>query len=313
MAFSAASRDEIRLISSLSVGLKFSIVVPVRNCEGTIERAISSILSQGWPDLELILVDGASDDRTVEIASRQRKHFTHFISEKDRGQTHAINKGFSLATGDVVNWLCGDDEFAKGALQRVAQIVGADGDFNMVIGGSCRFYGAVKQEVYLPRSDALDRIGYFNGIEQPACFWSGALHRKAGELNEMFHYAMDWDWWNRLKIAGARAAILPEVLANYYFSESNKTSSSPKGNLEESYEIIRQYGPLGGRLADIYMYLLERYDLAGCYDQPPVAPKDVMKEFWSDLSELKDIFGEEIIYSYNWNWISKQLRGKQWF
>jgi glycosyltransferase involved in cell wall biosynthesis len=292
--------------------MRFSIVMPVLNCESTIERAIASILAQDWPDLDFILMDGGSCDQTMEIAARYRSHFSHFISAKDGGQTHAINKGFALATGEALNWLCGDDEYRPGTFRRVADAFAANPGTNLVIGASCRRFSPTRMEVCSPSPDALARIELQNGIDQPACFWLAALHRRAGMLDESLRFGMDWDWWNKLKAAGASPVILPDVLADYHFHEESKTSSNPQGNLDEAYFIIKRHGPFGGALADIFMYLFEHYDLKGCYDQPATASQELMQKFWRELGVLTSIFGEKIIYSYNWNWISRQFRGLPW-
>lgn len=294
---------------------RFSLVVPSFNSAATIARTLRSLQSQNYPNLELIFVDGASRDGTLDRAEPFRPLFQHWISEPDNGQIHALNKGFRLATGDIFGWLCADDELAPGALHAAASLFAAHPDADMITGGCRRKFSdgsEVKTEPE-PGGRVLERIGYFNGIEQPSTFWKAPLHRRAGELDEHLSLAFDWAWWNRLKQAGARLVTTPEVLSHYYFSEANKTSSGGMRVARQMYWVIKHFGPLRGYLADIYMFLFRRFDLHGCYDNPQTAPPLRRWCFNRTLKLLLKLFGKELIYSYNWNWASKQERGLCWY
>lgn len=286
-----------------------SIVMPVFDCQNTLERALLSIKRQNYPRLEVIFMDGKSRDKTMQVAGRHKALFKHIISEPDNGQTDALNKGFRLATGDVFCWLNGDDAFKDGALQHVAELFDANQDKNMVIGTSQRIYADGSKEVIAVGKNVLDMIGYRNGIDQPSCFWRADLHRKAGELDESYDFSMDWDWWNRLKKTAGDPVVTDKILSVYYFSDDNKTASQPEGNVREMYKVIKLYGPQNGELADAYLKLYEEFDLKGCYDNPPSAPMEVMEEWWKTLDELYKKFGKGPINAYNWNWCSKQVRG----
>jgi len=291
---------------------KISIVLPVFNSEETIGRALDSILAQDYPALDLILMDGGSRDGTMAVAERYRSHFAHLVSEPDRGQTHALNKGFRLARGDVFGWLCGDDALQPGALHHVAGLLAANPDANMVIGTSRRIYANGDEQVLPLRPDLIERIGFHNGIDQPSAFWSAALHRQAGELDETMDIGMDWDWWCRLKAAGAKAVLTDRELSVYHFPEDSKTSSDPEGNVAAMYRVIKTYGPLNGRLADIYLHLYRNFDLKGCYDTPPTAPKLLQLRWVATLLWLYARYGREPIVSYNWTWCARQARGLLW-
>jgi len=290
-----------------------SIVIPTFNAALTLERAIQSLLIQNYPHLELILMDGASQDETMAIAQQYTAHFKHMISEPDKGQANALNKGFRLATGEIWGWLCADDELVPGALAHVAELFTQNPDITIVTGGCYRMFwdGTVIETT--PSPGVMKRIAYQDGIEQPSTFWLASLHKAVGELDESYHFAFDWDWWNQLHQRGAKLKITPVMLSRYYFSETNKTSNGGTALVKELYRVIKRFGPLKGFLADIYMGLYYFFDLPGCYDQPPLCSKRRKKIHQQVLKQLVKWFGKEIIYGYNWNFASKQQRGLCWF
>jgi glycosyltransferase involved in cell wall biosynthesis len=289
-----------------------SIVVPNYNSGATLERAIQSLIAQDWPDLELIFVDGASTDDSLQVARRHAGRFAHLVSEPDRGQAHALNKGFRLAKGEILGWLCGDDELAPGAVRHVAEVFASRPEIDLYIGGCRRHYPDGTTVVTVPRPDVLDRISYHDGIEQPSTFWRASLARKAGELDESFRYAFDWDLWNRFARVGARHALTDHVLSDYYFSTTNKTSTGAGALVGEMYRVIRRYGPLRGRLADVYR-LLYHFDLAGCYDRPVSCGRVRWRVYALLIAVLRACLGKELVYSYNWCFASKQQRGLVWW
>jgi glycosyltransferase involved in cell wall biosynthesis len=106
--------------------MKISVVTPSFNQGAYLEATLRSLLSQGYPDLELIVIDGGSTDQSVEIIRRYAPSLSHWESEKDRGQSHALNKGFAHAHGDIWSWLNSDDLLEPGVLQRVADVLAED-------------------------------------------------------------------------------------------------------------------------------------------------------------------------------------------
>lgn len=292
---------------------KISIVIPTFNAAITLERAIKSLVNQNYPNLELILMDGGSSDETTDIAERYKSYFTHIISEPDRGQANALNKGFKLATGELFGWLCADDELAPDALFHFVELFQTNPDVNLVTGGCRRLFSDGTEIVTEPNPLVMERISYQNGIEQPSTMWRATIHKAAGELDESYHFAFDWEWWNRLKLVGAKVALTNHIMSHYYFSETNKTSAGGNALVAEMYRVIKQYGPIKGYLADIYKLLYNHFDLYGCYDNP-ISASRWRQYVWSlSLKILVKLFGQECIYCYNWSFASKQERDLCWF
>jgi glycosyltransferase involved in cell wall biosynthesis len=294
--------------------LKISIVTACLNAEQTIERTLQSIEQQGCPNLELIVVDGLSTDRTMEIVRQYGHVVSQTICEKDRGIAEAINKGFRLATGDIFCYLNADDCFAPGALHRIAEEFLAHPETDIITGGCQRVFadGSILVTQVPEHFERL--MALRNGIEQPSTFWRASIHRKAGKLDESYSLAFDWEWWNRLHSTSAKFRVIKDVLSVYYFTDDNLTSKAGMRVINEMYRVTKTYGPYRGYLADVYRVLFRLFDMKGYYDQPFVQLGLARKYFFGGtLSVLYAIFGREAINAYNWNWASKQIRGITWY
>jgi glycosyltransferase involved in cell wall biosynthesis len=293
---------------------KISVVTACLDAEKTIERTLQSIEVQGYSNLELIVVDGLSRDRTPEIIRQYGHIVSQFISEKDRGVANAINKGFRLATGDLLCYLNADDCFAPGALHRVAEEFLAHPEIDVITGG-CRRVFADGSTVVTRVPEHFERLmALRDDIEQPSTFWRAFIHHKAGELDESYSFAFDWEWWNRFISCGARFMAIEDELSVYYFTDDNLTSKAGMRVINEMHRITKKYGPWRGYLADVYCVLFRLFDMHGYYDQPfnKLSPMRCFL-FGATLSILYAVFGREAINSYNWNWASKQIRGITWY
>ena len=294
--------------------LKISVVMPSLNAAATIERAIDSILCQQYSPLEFIVVDGDSSDGTLDLLSQYRSHISHLIVGKDKNVADALNKGFRLATGDIYCYLNADDALMPGAFDRIASLFFKAADTDVVTGGCLRVFADGSTRQTCPPDDVADLLALKNLVEQPSTFWRGDLHRKVGEFDDSFTLAFDWEWWNRLKAHSARYVTIPDILSVYYFSATNLTSNGGELVIAEMYRVIKQYGPLYGYAADIYRFLYYCFDLRGYYDSHWSQLPLLRKMFFSIVQiMLIAVFGRRIIYSYNWNWASKQVRGMIWY
>ena len=181
---------------------RISVVTPSYNQGRFLEQTIRSVLLQGYPNLEYIVIDGGSTDESVRIIEKYEKHLAHWESERDRGQSHAINKGFARATGEILCWLNSDDYYLPGTLRIVAETLAA-GTGNFALVGHC-------EQVFADGSPAIEGKGRYEGFErllqfwkgyrmhQPSIFWRREVFERVGYLDESLHYTMDFDYWVRV-------------------------------------------------------------------------------------------------------------------
>lgn len=231
--------------TALDPGPSVSIVTVCLNQADTIEAALRSVLDQRAPDgepepIEYIVIDGGSTDGTRAIIERYAPRLAYWVSEPDHGQSHALNKGFARATGEVVDWLNADDLLLPGAIAAIRSIF-CTGRAD-VICGRCRYEspdGAVRIRGVNPRQ--LDLLDVYDPIHQPSCFWRRTLHERAGGLDERLHYGMDWDLWLRFARAGARFGLIDDVLSVYRVTGVNKTSTGADRRNHELYDLLRRH------------------------------------------------------------------------
>lgn len=181
---------------------KISVITPSLNQAKFIEQTIRSVLLQQYPKLEYIIIDGGSVDGSVEVIRRYEPWLSYWVSEPDRGQSHAINKGFEKATGQVLCWLNSDDYYLPGALLTVGRML-ADGANNYALIGHClKIYQdgrpAVMLEGYYENRRRLLQFWKGYQMHQPAIFWRREVFEMTGYLDEGLHQIMDFDYWARI-------------------------------------------------------------------------------------------------------------------
>ena len=231
--------------------MKVSIVTPCYNAAATIGETIRSVLDQRGVDLEYIVCDGGSTDGTADIIRRYESRLAWWVSERDRGQVDAINKGFTHATGDVLGFLNGDDVLVPGALERVCATFAANSDAGLVQGGiewidfEGRKIGTHFGDMNC-LEDALDifRV-WWSGRQwvQPEVFYRRALKDRVGVFDERYNFAFDYDFWVRCFSAGAQVARVPETFVRFRRHDGQKSVDTGRANNE-----IRTI--LAGHLAD---------------------------------------------------------------
>jgi glycosyltransferase involved in cell wall biosynthesis len=238
-----ASPSLSSFIEKTSPWPKISNVTPSYNQGQLIEETIRSVLLQGYPNLEYIIIDGGSSDNTVEIICRYAPWLSYWVSEKDRGQSHAINKGWDKATGDILAWINSDDTYAAGSFTKVAEYF-LNAPSTAMIYGDCNIIDG--QGIFVKRCPAeefkLDNLvcnKWF--IPQQSTFLQRSVVEAVGGVREDLHLVMDWEYWLRIALGGKIIRYLPVQLANFRIWEEAKTSSYSDRSAQEKLLVLDHY------------------------------------------------------------------------
>ena len=247
---------------------RISVVTPSYNQGRFLEQTIRSVLLQGYPNLEYIVVDGGSTDGSVEIIRRYEKSLAWWVSEPDRGQSHAINKGFARATGEILAWLNSDDYYLPGVLATVAR---AWRDSNRPAALVGRGMSVTEDGVPIHTSPAkeltFDAIVWWcdRCLFQSSCFFPAQAYRAVGGVDEQLHYAMDMDLWLKLiKVVPFRH--VDGVLSAAHRHSHMKTYDMSKQFFLEMVQVQIRHGrpdvalAAVGQLYDRYEYCRSEWD-----------------------------------------------------
>jgi hypothetical protein len=235
---------------------KIGVVMVSFNQAAFLEEGLRSVLDQGYPNLEFIVIDGNSTDGSIDILERYRDRLTTLVIEPDRGQSDGLNKGFARVTGDILTWVNSDDLLEPGALFRVAQAFATPG-VDMVAGG-CRQIGLSRDKIIvnhhnrlpfgiqiaLPLGLLLDLDRFWltgSFFYQPEVFFSRDIwQRSGGRLRTDLNYVLDYDLWVRMAAAGAHIIHIPEYLACSRTHDQQKTTVGMP-YLPEVQRLLQEY------------------------------------------------------------------------
>jgi glycosyltransferase involved in cell wall biosynthesis len=220
---------------------RISIVTPSYNQGPYIEEAIRSVLLQGYPNLEYVVIDGGSTDQSREIIEKYQPWLTYWVSEKDNGQAEAINKGLDRTTGEIVNWLNSDDLLYLGALKRLA-LAYLENRTAMLYNGSAVRVDAHGTYGSPYTAQQLSAESAFEGkvpLPQPAIFFKREAWVQHGKLKS-FYYAMDTDLFFSCIVSGQSQTVGGPPLAMMRIHEEAKTAKSEalKPMFLERFEIF---------------------------------------------------------------------------
>jgi glycosyltransferase involved in cell wall biosynthesis len=226
---------------------RISIITPSYNQGEFIRETIKSVLGQGYPDLEYIIIDGGSTDSTLSILKEYGNRLD-WISEEDRGQSHAINKGMQKATGEIIGFLNSDDVYEPGALMRVGHFFSKYPKSAWVT-GKCRTVNENGEEIrkaitlyrtiwLMTRSRTLLLI--LNYISQPATFWRREVLDKVGYFNEKWKFAMDYDYWLRME-KYYDLKLINAYLASFRVHSMSKAGASANAQFEGALDILKSH------------------------------------------------------------------------
>ncbi|MEW6303177.1 MAG: glycosyltransferase family 2 protein [Verrucomicrobiota bacterium] len=224
---------------------RISIITPSFNQADYLEETILSVLNQRYPNLEYIIIDGGSSDGSAKIIEKYAPRLAHWVSERDQGQAHAINKGLRKATGGIVAYLNSDDVYLPGALSAVAAAFQKHPGRNWVAGGWILFGTGIEMEPssWLPRlpRDAASCLYLDYCAAQPGHFWRRLMFEKHGLFDETCRYCFDHDFYARLMLAGERCMPLDVQVAGYRFHGQSKTMAELDGFKPEFAAIRARY------------------------------------------------------------------------
>jgi glycosyltransferase involved in cell wall biosynthesis len=237
--------------------LSVSIVTPSYNQGRFLERTIRSVLAQrnAAPafrgPFEYLVMDGGSRDESVEILQRYSADL-QWVSEKDRGQADAVNKGLARATGEIIGWLNSDDIFYPGAIAAAADFLARRPDIDVVYGNGNHIDecdGII--EPYPTEDWDFERLKERCFLCQPAVFFRRRVVERFGPLGVQWHYALDYEYWLRLGKGGARFARIGGVLAGSRLHAETKTLGARVKVHAETNDMLRS---LFGRVPDRWLF-----------------------------------------------------------
>ncbi len=217
-----------------------------------LDATIRSVLAQDYPGLEYLIIDGASTDGSREIIERYADSLAYWVSEPDGGQSHALVKGFSRATGDICGWLCSDDLLLPGALQCVGEFFRDHPEVDAVFGDSI-WIDADGKPIRPKREMEFNRFVFlhdYNYVPQPSMFWRRGLYESVGGLRPNFVLAMDNDLWERFSARG-RIEHIPVYLScmRYYAEQKTNDGNLRSRGRQEGLQVLMRASPLARRPA----------------------------------------------------------------
>lgn len=236
------ARADRSRVSVRDVAPQVSIVTPSFNQGRFVRRTAESVLSQDYPNIEYIVVDGGSSDETVEILKSYGDRFT-WISEPDRGQAHAVNKGMERATGRILSYLNSDDTLLPNAVSTVVESLAKNPETDLLYGEAN--YIDVNDAITgrYPTADySFERLMADCCICQPAAFWTADAAKLVGPFDEQLHTALDYDYWLRIDRAGGIVRHIPRLLANSRIYPETKTMSQRALVYREIFSVTRKHG-----------------------------------------------------------------------
>ena len=204
-----------------------TIVTPSYNQAAFLEETILSVLNQDYKHIQYIIMDGVSSDGSAEIIKKFESRISRWISEKDRGQTDAINKGFALAEGEILSWLNSDDTLNPNTVSQAVQYLINNPDVGLVYGDTNYIDENSRVIGKFPAAQtSLKKLkrGYVH-IPQQASFFRKPLWDQVGPLDPNFFFAMDYDLWVRLASV-SEITYLPRIWANFRLHADTKTVSA---------------------------------------------------------------------------------------
>lgn len=227
--------------------LILSIITPVYNNIDYIEKCIQNVISQEYTSVEHLIIDGGSDDGTLDVIKTFAKEYPHinWLSEKDKGQSDAMNKGIKLAKGKYIGFLNADDFYSKNTFKRIYEIIESENAPSFIV-GDCNVWNEKNELIYINRPYKLKPwhilSGYYFPVNPSAYFYQKEIHTQIGEYKTDNHFNMDVEFLIEASLA-MDLTYFPEVWGNFRLLPDTKTGNEQKnGQLEfRKQELFRKY------------------------------------------------------------------------
>ncbi|WP_317899510.1 glycosyltransferase family 2 protein [Aurantibacillus circumpalustris] len=221
------------------MAVKISIITPSYNQAEYLEQTILSVLGQNYGNLEYIIIDGGSTDNSVEIIKKYEKQLHYWVSERDSGQSAAINKGIQQASGEIIAWLNSDDLYCENTLHIVSDLFEKNSEVDIVYGDVINFDTKGKETRITNQFEINDFFSRVS-IHQPGVFWRRSLHAEFGLIDEKLFYCMDYDLWMPLFL-NCKSMRTEKVLARFREHGHSKTGSKPIGLYNEYALVVSRF------------------------------------------------------------------------
>lgn len=303
---------------------RISIVTPSYNQGEFIEETICSVLDQNYPNLEYVIVDGGSTDQSVEIIRKYQKHLKYWVSEKDNGQSHAINKGLRHCTGDVFNWLNSDDLFMPHTFETVGSFFERNEDLKVLSGRELHFDSKSEWVKYGTKVyPTLEHNIFHSVFYQPSTFWKMSVVKEFGVNNDL-HYLMDTFLWVQFLLNYGIENVLKidDVLAKFRLHVDSKSvdqvSQFSRDRWSIRTHIAATYSDLDTDMLVLGRNLSSELQLSLVGSKPSLNKELIKKMFLEELYEdliknkrfcdVKQVSKQLLRSEYRWQNLKRLLK-----
>lgn len=241
-----------------------SVIIPSFNQGRFLERTLLSLINQTYPNIEIILIDGGSSDNTIDIIKRYSKYLKFWVSEPDKGQSNAINKGLKVAEGKYATWLCSDDILFPDGIEKMVEALEKNPDCSLVYGGGVYIDENNKIIKKFSFTDmTLEKLLYHkhSTIAQPSSLIRMETLKKVGDLDESLNYCMDYDLWIRLIKIGNFLNLGDIIISGYRLHNNSKTVGAYTKMALEKIKVNRRYTNdiINKVIYKHYWYIIQNY------------------------------------------------------
>ena len=269
--------------------IKVSIITVCYNAETTIEKTINSVLSQTYPNIEYIIIDGKSKDNTVNVINKYKSKIAKFVSEPDNGIYDAMNKGIKMATGDVIGIINADDWYDKDAVENILNIF-HNSNAEIVYGKAKMIYH--DQSYFYTAKAELEKLWYDVRIMHPTVFVKNEVYDKYGLFDLSYELAADYELILRYYIDKVKFLYMDEVVVN--FTLGGKSTIEFAKGVKEVKEISLKYASKYVDNDNLFDLIENRYKEA-LFNMSLQGPSDIIKtifeKYYNNCNEGIYIFG----------------------